>query len=540
MYEYLERIQVLDRTLTVYSHRPKSLHEILVQTANRYPDRTAIIFNDKHISYRELQWRADRIARHFIHTLKLKKGDRIALLFPNTPAFCELLLAAAKTGVIAVLLNCRLTPSELKYMIGHSGCRMIFYDTGFGDKAEQLREQFIDIDFIKAGSAIESPDEMFVQSQISDNDMASVDEEAVDELDPCYIMYTSGTTGKPKGALTLNMNVIHSAINYHKICGTTIRDITLIAVPLFHVTGLIGQFVHMLLAGGTSVLLREYSTDAFIKTVIRHRVTFMFNVPAIYNLLLLREESVQIDGLRLALYGGAPMSPESILKLQTLFPGLILCNAYGATETSSPASLMPIGWPMEKVGSVGRPVPGAACKVMDEGGKECTPEEVGELWISGAMVIPEYWQNEEANRSSFEKGYWKSGDMAKIDTDGYVYIMDRKKDMINRGGEKIYTVEIEHLLYSHPKVLEAAVVGVPDDIFGEQVKAFVVVKESNTLTEDEIKEFVKLSLADFKVPRHIQFVDLIPRNPGGKIMKQLLREQSNNGGGSKMLDGKAN
>jgi acyl-CoA synthetase (AMP-forming)/AMP-acid ligase II len=307
-------------------------------------------------------------------------------------------------------------------------------------------------------------------------------------------------------------------------------DRTLIAIPLFHVSGLIGQFIHMMLVGGTSVLLREYSTREFLQTAVRNQITFMFNVPAIYNLLLMhKEEASQITTLRLALYGGAPMSADTIMRLKTLFPGLDLQNAYGATETSSPATLMPKDWEISKVLSVGRPVPGSTCKVIGEDGRECEPQEVGELWIHGAMVIPEYWENEAANRGSFEQGFWKSGDMAMIDKDGYVYIMDRKKDIINRGGEKIYSVEVENVLYSHPKILEAAVIGVPDEIFGEQVKAFVVPVESETITAEEVIEFVKSHLAHFKTPKYVEFLQGLPRNPGGKVMKHTLREGGSNG-----------
>lgn len=524
MRERFERVEKFGRILNVYRDRPRSLYQLLIRTVERQPDQVALVYGNRKIRYWELQRRVDRVAEHLIHSWRLKKGDRIGILLPNTPEFCELLMAAAKSGVIAVLLNTRLTAEELSYMVEHSGCRMFFYDQMFAEKAGQLRKRFPCVRFVAVGNASNHKDSFgeSYEAVVAGNLSVTFDDSA-EETDPCYIMYTSGTTGKPKGAVTCHINVIHSSINYREVCGTSGQDRTIIAVPLFHVTGLIGQFFHMMLVGGTSVLLREYSTGEFLQKAIHNQVTFMFNVPAIYNLLLLREEAAQLASLRLALYGGAPMSPDTITRLKTLFPRIDLRNAYGATETSSPAALMPEGWDMSKVGSVGRPVPGAECRVMGETGKECGPEEVGELWIRGAMVIPEYWENEAANRASFEQGFWKSGDMAMIDRDGYVYIMDRKKDIINRGGEKIYSVEVENVLCSHPKILEAAVVGVTDEIFGEEVKAFVVTKEAETMTPDEVREFVKLHLADYKTPRYVEFLNALPRNPGGKVLKHALR-----------------
>ena len=556
MKQAMEQVEKFGRVVAVYRDRPQNLYQLLTDTATVHPKRIAIQYGERRIPYHELHQRTDLVAEHLIRSWHLKQGDRIAVLLPNIPEFCELLLAAAKAGVIAVLLNTRLTADELFYMIEHSGSRVLFYDLAFAEKADLLQQKFPHVRFVAVGPATHRPGshngqeghlnkeglsgqegppdqgrrfgESYPESycEVTAEERPVTITDQVEETDPCYIMYTSGTTGTPKGAMTCHMNVIHSAINYREMCGTTEQDCTIIAVPLFHVTGLIGQLVHMLLVGGTSVLLREYSTGELLQSAIQNQVTFIFNVPAVYNLLLLRKEVAQLTTLRLALYGGAPMSPETIMRLRAIFPNLDLRNAYGATETASPTTLMPSGWGMEKVDSVGRPVPGAICKVIKENGKEGGPEEVGELWIKGAMVIPQYWDNQAANRSSFADGFWKSGDMAKIDQDGYVYIMDRKKDIINRGGEKIYSVEIENLLYSHPGILEAAVVGVPDDIFGERVKAFVVPKQQQTLTAEEITEFVRSHLADYKVPREVEFLDALPRNPGGKVLKHMLRERT--------------
>jgi len=303
---------------------------------------------------------------------------------------------------------------------------------------------------------------------------------------------------------------------------------TLIAVPLFHVTGLIGQLMHMVLIGGTNVLMSRYQTEPFIRTIVKEKITSLFNVPTIYVMMMSHPlfHQYEYPYVKTIAYGGAPMPNETIRQLRKYFPNAVLHNAYGATETSSPTTIMPRKYPDSKIDSVGLPVPVADVKVVNEQMEECPVNEAGELLIKGPMVVEGYWNNPEANRSSFVDGYWKSGDMARIDEDGYVYIMDRKKDMINRGGEKIFSVEVENALYNHPAVLEAAVVGIPDPIFGEQVKAFVVMKEDMNVSEEEIKTFLAERLADYKVPKEVEFIRELPRNPGGKVMKGQLKFRS--------------
>lgn len=230
----------------------------------------------------------------------------------------------------------------------------------------------------------------------------------------------------------------------------------------------------------------------------------------------------EYKSLRTIAYGGAPMSPQTIYQLKKEFPQVELHNAYGATETSSPTTVMPSGYQEKKPSSVGMPIPVIEVKIIGADGP-CKTKEVGQLWIKGPNVVPCYWNNSEANATSFVDGYWCSGDVAMIDEDGFIYIMDRMKDMINRGGEKIFSIEVENMLYNHPGILEVAVVGVPDPIFGERVKAVIVQKVQGKLTETDIKEFIRNRLADYKNPEIIEFCDQLPRNPGGKIQKTLLK-----------------
>jgi long-chain acyl-CoA synthetase len=251
----------------------------------------------------------------------------------------------------------------------------------------------------------------------------------------------------------------------------------------------------------------------------------LFNVPTIYIMMMAHSDFSlnSYSKVNCIAYGGAPMSSETIYRLRKYFPNSYLHNAYGATETSSPATIMPQVFKETKIDSVGLPVPVGEMVVVNDMDERCLPGEVGELLIKGPMIVEGYWNNEAANQTSFMNGFWRSGDLAKIDEDGFVYIVDRKKDLINRGGEKIFSIEVENVLYNHPKVLEAAVVGVPDSLFGEVVKAVIVPKVDETIEEQEIRDFVAERLANYKVPKLVEFVSELPRNPAGKIVKTALR-----------------
>ncbi|MFB4165473.1 class I adenylate-forming enzyme family protein [Alteribacillus sp. JSM 102045] len=340
-------------------------------------------------------------------------------------------------------------------------------------------------------------------------------------------IYTSGTKGKPKGAMLSHGNILHSVLNYEKHLSTNNKTVTLLAVPMFHVTGLIGQMFHMVRVGGKSVILPRYQTTPFIQTIEKEGITFLFNVPAIYQMLVSTCEKNSFSsfkGIQVVAYGGAPMNTPLLQELRKWFPNANLHNTYGATETSSPTAIMPQVYLESKIEAVGKPVQGVEVKIITEDNKECAYGEIGELWVKGPMVIPRYWNNEKANKTSFEEGYWKTGDYACLDQDGFLYIKDRKKDMINRGGEKIYSIEVESVLLKHPDIKEAAVKGAPHKLFGECVEAFVV-PENRSVEKEKVLQFVAQHLADYKVPEHIHLIDELARNPGGKVMKHLLTNE---------------
>ncbi|MFB4165582.1 class I adenylate-forming enzyme family protein [Alteribacillus sp. JSM 102045] len=515
------------RNIRVYADRPLTIDNMLKKTVDKHPHQEAVVMDTYRQTYKELDHTVEELASQMQVVSNIQKGDRVGLLLMNRPEFIHIVFACARIGAIAVPLNTRLSEDELAYMLNHSGVSLLFSESAFLDTISNLQSNY---QWEKTWEPIVVDEEEVSETKYSDYISSPLKQKRIRvdvmEEDPLFIMYTSGTTGTPKGAIGSHMGVIHSAINYKEVLQEKQDVRTLIAVPLFHVTGLIGQMFYMVLIGGTSVLLKKYQTEPFINALTEENITFLFNVPTIYVMMMshpsFNEQSY--PHLRTLAYGGAPMSKETIAQLRELLPGIKLHNAYGATETSSPTTIMPVEYDDNKFSSVGLPVPVGEVQIVNEAGQELPDGEVGELWIKGPMVVQGYWRNEEANKKSFEDGYWKSGDMAYRDDEGFVYIMDRKKDMINRGGEKIFSAEVENVLYGHPAVLEAAIVGIPDQLFGEQVKAYVVIKEQENQAPhpEEIKEFLKEKIADYKVPQYVEFVIELPRNPGGKILKNKL------------------
>ena len=524
----MEKQLLFNREVFVYKNRPKSIYEMLKNTEKKFPHKEAVVTDDVRLTYSELVNQVEHLAKHLQHKYKLQKGDRVALLIGNKLEFIQSILACATLGIIAVPLNIRSSEDELMYMINHADVQLICADAQFENVAKRWQQEgenrpVIYINEPSSTTSYELLSDVFAENY----DAIDLNKPEVNEEDPLYIIFTSGTTGLPKGAVGSHVNVIHSILNYKNVLRLDEHTRTLIAVPLFHVTGLIGQMFFMILIGGTSVLMESYKTDRLLEYIENERISFLFNVPAIYIMMLNHEnfKTTNVSSLEVIAYGGAPMSQETIEALMNELPNISLHNAYGATETSSPATIMPkLKNPSMKGDSVGQPVPVGEMKVVNDEGEEVKRGEAGELYIKGPMIIGEYWRNEEANKSSFIDGYWKSGDMAMMDEDNFVYILDRKKDMINRGGEKIYSVEVENKLYEHPDILEVAVVGIPDEIFGEAVKAFIVPKENSSLNLQSVQDFLKGKIAKYKIPEHVEIIDQMPRNAGGKILKtQLLQ-----------------
>jgi O-succinylbenzoic acid--CoA ligase len=348
----------------------------------------------------------------------------------------------------------------------------------------------------------------------------------VQESDVAVILYTSGTTGNPKGAMLTHRNIAHSVLHYEACMRLAPGERSGLAVPASHVTGLIAVIAAMWRVAGTVVVVPEFKADAFVALMAQERITHTLMVPAMYKLCLMSPAFAHVDlgAWRVGGYGGAPMPVATIDELAARVPSLVLLNCYGATETTSPVTMMPAGRTREHPDSVGVLLPAADVRVMDDDGRELPPGETGELWIGGPMVVPGYWANPEATAASFTAGHWHSGDLGSIDAQGYVRVFDRKKDMLNRGGYKVYSVEVENTLMAWPGVVEAAVIGRPCPVLGERVHA-VVHAPGVAVDEAALRAFCAERLADYKVPESIAFSAApLPRNANGKLMKRLLRD----------------
>lgn len=511
--------------VNTYADRPKSVIETLQNSARLFPNKEALVVGNERITYGKLNRRANNMAYALRTRYGIKKGDRVAILLTNCIPFVISLYAVAQLGAICVPLNTRLKSSELEFMINNSGSSLLVLNDNWWVNIEPIKNSIgCCREFFVAGQEIAGTKPF---TELIDSDAPEVVTEQIEEHDAALIMYTSGTTGLPKGAVNTNFNVIHTMISYKRIYDLTSDDRTVIAVPLFHVTGLYAQLLTYINLGCTIALLPMYKTDEMLRVLEEERITSMIVVPTIYVMMLMHPEHKNYDlsNLRVAGFGGAPMSGETVKMLQEWLPGIELHNTYGLTEIASPGTCMPKEDAMRKLGSIGLPFPVNKCKIADPvTGKELPPNTEGELLINSPNLTPVYWQNLEATVKAIIDGWLHTGDIAKIDEEGYVYIMDRIKDMINRGGEKIFCVEVEDVLYSNNKVMEAAVVGVPDEVFGEVVKACIVPRPGETLTEEEVQDWVRERLAKYKVPKFVQFLTELPKNPNGKVMKNVLRE----------------
>jgi long-chain acyl-CoA synthetase len=515
-----------DRVVRCFADRPSNLNDMLHAAAERQPEREALVCGAVRYSWRALDVCVGRVAAG-LAAQGVGKGDRVALLLGNCSEFVIAWFATMRLGAVVVPLSIREQSAEIAYALNHCGARVIVLGA---DLATRLPEPAVVPTLLHQVFVGRShPAESFAGlQQAGQRDTAN----AVSEEDTLAVLYTSGTTGRPKGAMLTHLGVIHSAMHYVSSLNLTAEDRCVAAVPLSHVTGIVAMVATMLCCGGTLIILPEFKAQSFLQLAAQERMTYTLLVPAMYNLCLLQAdiEKYDLSAWRIGGYGGALMPPATLERIAARWPSLRLANAYGATETSSPSTILPPQHVREHGDSVGFAVACADIVVMDEQGREVPPGESGEIWIRGPMVVPGYWQDQEATAKEFTAGWWHSGDIGAVDGDGYLCVFDRKKDMINRGGYKVYSAEVESILAQHPAVLESAVIGVPCAVLGERVHAFVVLRDpgsrdSNT-TAEALRDHCASQLSDYKVPETIVIgSDPLPRNANGKVLKRVLRER---------------
>ncbi|HET7671005.1 MAG TPA: class I adenylate-forming enzyme family protein, partial [Burkholderiales bacterium] len=414
-----------DRIVRCFAERPRSVYDAFLAAVRARPGAEALVCGATRLSYGQLAERAGRVAA-WLASAGVRKGDRVALLLGNRVEFATALLGILHLGAIAVPIGTRLQNPEIEYIVGHCGARVLLHESSLaarvsGVAAARFHEPFAEGDSAPPAAGVE-------------------------EEDTAIILYTSGTTGRPKGAMLTHFNIVHSLLHFQYCMGLGPQDRTMLAVPASHVTGVVALMLTAWNAHGALVVMPEFKARDYLELASRERITHTILVPAMYNLCLLDPQFDRYDlsAWRVGGYGGAPMPQATIAALAQKCPSLGLMNAYGATETTSPATMMPPALTAAHSDSVGLTVP---CG-------EIVVAESGELWIRGPMVVPGYWDNPEATAQSFVDGYWRSGDVGSKDAGGFVRVFDRLKDMINRGGYKVFSVEVENVLGHHPAVLE--------------------------------------------------------------------------------------
>ncbi len=506
-----------DRVVRCFVDRPTNAYDLLRNALARNPDGEALVCGEERLTYRELNSAVERCSAG-LEAAGIGKGDRVAMLLGNGIPFPVVLFATLRLGAIAVPMSVREQAPALAYMLAHSGAKLIVHDTDLTDRlpaaeaAPTIRQRVA----VDARARFEA---MPLLSRASGRAASEVNEE-----NTAVILYTSGTTGRPKGAMLTHCGICHSAIHYECCMGLTDKDRAVAAVPMSHVTGIIALIAAMTRAAATLIIMPVFKATEFLGLAARERMTHSLMVPAMYNLCLLDPafDESRYASWRIGAYGGAPMAPATIAQFAEKLPNLNLMNAYGSTETTSPVTLMPPSETAARSDSVGCAVPCADVLVMDDAGREVARGDVGELWLGGPMVVPGYWNDAAATAANFVGGYWRSGDLGSKDAEGYVRVFDRMKDMINRGGYKIYSVEVENVLMSFPNVVEAAVIAQPCPVLGERAHAFVFA--SAEVQPAELKRHCANLLADYKVPESFTISsEPLPRNANGKLLKRNLR-----------------
>lgn len=474
-----------------YDSRPDSLVEMLRKTVDKSPDHEAIVeLGGERVTFRELWDRSARVAGG-LKGAGINRGDRVAIHLANGLDWCLAFFGTQMAGAVAVPVNTRFSEPEVEYVVTDSGSRFSFLP---GARLPDGRP--------------------FVVDDLTKDDLAA-------------IFYTSGTTGFPKGAMTTHRNFLSNTETCRRVVKLpddgSVRN--LVSVPLFHVTGCNSQLLPSCENGDALVIMPAFEVQAFLGAIRDERLNLLTSVPAVYWLAINQPNFKEIDvtNIRWVTYGGAPIAPELVARIMESFPNARVGNGFGLTETCSVATFLPHEYAQSRPESVGFAAP-----VVDLDLFEPDPATgAGELLVRGPNVVSGYWNKPEATAETFVDGWLHTGDMARLDADGFVQIVDRKKDMICRGGENVYCVEVENALAAHSAVFEVAVLGVPDAMMGEKVGAVIVPRPGQDLDLDDLIAFARKHLADFKVPQYVSIrTEPMPRNPGGKMLKPVLRRET--------------
>jgi acyl-CoA synthetase (AMP-forming)/AMP-acid ligase II len=510
--------------------------EFLTITAAICPDKEAIIFEEKRLTFVQLNERVNRLANALLG-LGIQKGDRVAMMQVNTNQCIEAYFATARVGGIYVPLNFRARGNELTYMLNTAEANTLFVGDRYLDLIDSIRPA---LTTVKHYISLDRPHkDMLNYEKLIDSSPADDVFTEIDDNDTTILMYTAGTTGFPKGVM-----LSHNSFSVYVLENVSPADLettekNILTVPLYHVAGT-QAMIAAIYGGRTLVMQRQFEPKQWMELVETEKVNRAMMVPTMLKQLMEHPDFAKHDlsSLKVITYGAAPMPLEVIKRAIEVFPGVGFINAFGQTETASTVTILSpedhviSGTPAEierklkRLSSIGKPMSDVEMKVVDENGKDLPPNQIGEIIARGPRVMSGYWKDKEKTARTIDKDGWvHTGDMGYRDEDGYFFLSGRTTDMIKRGGELIAPEEVEAILHGHPKVDEAAVVGVPDEDWGEVPICVCVLKKGETCTAQELMEYCRTNLASYKRPRAVVFCEELPRNPMGKVLKRLLRDQ---------------
>lgn len=498
-----------------------NLVEIIDLNAEKFGDKANLRYNGQTYTFAQVKQNADKAAAA-LQKWGVQKGDLVAVMSFNTPGYVFAFYGALKAGAAVVPVNHKLAAPEVDYILEHSGASVFLFDGALGEVAAKVKDHVRKASIDTEAEGFESFEAAMATAgaplpvKIGDNDLAE-------------ILYTSGTTGKPKGCLHSHKNVLLTGVNAGGL-GMKMddADILLMAMPIWHSSPLNNWFMAAQYVGATTVLLREYHPLFFLQAIQEERCTIYFGAPISYIMppqMLPNFGEFDLSSMRCFIYGGGPISGDVAKMLMEKYGSTNFYQVYGMSESGPTGTFLPPEMQVAKAGSIGnKSLPGSHIKVVDEDGHPVKPGQAGEIWLRGETMMSGYLNDPEATAAAFAGDWYKTGDVARVDEDGYLYIVDRKKDMIVTGGENVYSKEVEDAISAHPGVAETAVIGRPHPEWGETVTAVVVAAAQGAPSEDELKAFLAERLAKYKIPREIEFRDELPHTPTGKIMKYMLRD----------------
>lgn len=501
---------------------------ILSQNARRHPDKPALVFEDRSYNYHEFNEMVNKFANGLIE-LGIKKGEKIAFMMKNSDYFAISYYAAAKTGAVIVPMNFRLVKREVNYILGQSDSVFVICDQEYEQLIYEAKEN---LPAVRQVITVE-PSVCEESHSIDDTLSKNGTEPSVEILnsDDLHILYTSGTTGNPKGALFDHERVLNVTVGCIGLLGYNTREKFIHVAPLYHAAQLVICMTSSFLLGGFNVIHKEFNPVAMLRDIEKYKITSLFAVPTMFKFLIEVPggEKYDVSSVQRFLYGAAPMSKEMVRKTMKFFNSDNFYSLCGLTEGGPSGIYLSPEDHNEKVGAAGKDgLLFTEAKIVASEGKETEPNVVGEFVLKGDTVMKEYYKKPEETEATLRNGWLYTGDLGYRDENGYIYIVDRIKDMIISGGENVYSVEIENVLGTHPQIADVAIIGVPDEKWGEVVTAVIVSKENEDIQLEELETFCRQHLSGYKIPRKTIFVEALPRNTSGKLMKYKLRESVNN------------